>query len=289
MVLLLLALQSAHAACTEGQLVETLDAGFRAYRQVIEDYSQANVDVMAGIARDAQQTLACLPRPPAAETMVKLHQVMGLSFRLEDKGNADRARLAFAAARVIDPRSALPVDIAPGPEEALYNDYYAVPLDPRPTERLPPPRRGTVYLDGVESRDIAANLPSLFQLTDRSGAMDASMTRYHLPGEALPDYPERRPFLAPGLAMTASAAVLGVGIYHVATGFVAYDECFVNDDPDWSECKDPETQDEAWAQYAYHFPLGYSLMGVGGAGLIASGAWALVSRRQLSVGLQVTW
>lgn len=146
--------------------------------------------------------VGCMGEVPRVETMASVRALRGVE--AFGAGDFDRAAGEFLAARAIEPDLVLPVYPR---DHGIYGVLRR--LDPvrAKRERLPPPRRGTVFVDGYATRDRYAEAPALVQVVDG----DSIRTIELGPGER-PTYPVRHP-LRNSLIVSASAlAVAGGGL-----------------------------------------------------------------------------
>ena len=279
MIVLLLTAQ-AHASCpratTEAELVEHLNRAMDAYAKA----TSAGLSELEQHMAEADAALACLGAPLSTRGAVLLHQAAGLRMRTTGQAGIDDARQAFASARSIDASARLRADIAPGPEVEVFNEYIDIPLDTEVTEPLPRPRRGTLYINGAPSRDLAQNWPEVVQYADRSG--EVRFTEYHLPGDdTLPYYPNSRSARGPLTVAVPSAALLGAGAYLLGSFYYSYSyySCSPSDDEEYGCDQAYYTDQLQWRQVA-----GFALAGTGSAGLVASGLWMRADGDRIQIG-----
>ncbi len=176
MILLLAAL--AHAACpvSPGAIEAALDAAQVAFRMMDRAGFQGATDT-------AREGLDCLAEPVSPAFAARVHRVNGL--REFFAGNDAGARLAFGAARAIDPAYEFPESIVPAghPVRTLYAEATSVSSV---TVAAPPPAEGQVEFDGAPSPNRPSERPTLALLVrpDRSVAASA----YLWPGDPLFPY-----------------------------------------------------------------------------------------------------
>ncbi|MBM4368040.1 MAG: hypothetical protein FJ102_17640, partial [Deltaproteobacteria bacterium] len=176
MILLLAAL--AHAACpaSPGVIEAALDSAQVAFRMMDRAGFQGATDTV-------REGLDCLAEPVSPALAARVHRVNGL--REFFAGNDAGARLAFAAARAIDPVYAFPDSIVPPghPVRALYDEANSVSSV---TVAAPAPAEGSMEFDGSPSPSRPSERPTLALLVrpDRSVAASA----YLWPGDPLFPY-----------------------------------------------------------------------------------------------------
>lgn len=196
-------------------LVEVLERAEAAYQEMDLDGFRVEAD-------EAARALPCssevLPRPLVA----RYHRLQGLrAFVVRD---SDRAPLAFAAARAIEPAYVLPESMVPL-DHPLRQMYGAVPVESRLTTPLPQPADGYVLIDGRESLDRPTNLPAVLQRVSGAGELISSV--YLWPENPAPEYevaaatasapeseraPEHRRGAAVGWGVGAGVSLVAAGV-----------------------------------------------------------------------------
>jgi hypothetical protein len=125
----------------------------------------------------------CLMEPVDPELAALVHRMRGLGAFIER--DQDRARQAFAAARVLEPDYSWPEELIPW-GHPLLGMYQAQSVDDAAFETVPPPGSGWVYMDGRPSEPRPIEWPTILQVSDAEGAVQLSS--YLWPGDSLPEY-----------------------------------------------------------------------------------------------------
>ncbi len=130
----------------------------------------------AAVAR-ADQLLACVGQPLSRSEVAHLHRARGLSLFVSR--DLERAALAFAAARAIEPGYTFPPELLPAghPAQVLYTQRPAQ----SETLRVAQPAAGSLLFDGLSSQERPVALPTLLQRVDDAGVVVE--TRYLWPEE----------------------------------------------------------------------------------------------------------
>ena len=153
----------------------------------------------------------CLMEPVDPELAALVHRMMGLGSFIER--DQDRAREAFAAARVLQPDFSWPETLIPW-GHPLLGLYQANPIDGGTFQTVPTPAAGWVYMDGRPSEPRPLEWPAILQVSDAEGAIQLSA--YLWPDQPLPDYgvepvtellpvPVPSADLQPGIPVTVAA------------------------------------------------------------------------------------
>jgi hypothetical protein len=151
----------------------------------------------------AGAAVSCLSERLSPSLAGRYHRLVGLRLYVRDP---ERAALAFAAARDVDPFGVLPATLVPAGHE-IHAFAAAADTDGRTTD-VRRPRRGAIWFDGVATTRRPADRPTLVQI-EVSGAIAAS--RYLAPGDTLPPY-------EPSWAPTRKTARWAVGSGGAALG-----------------------------------------------------------------------
>lgn len=160
----------------QSRLRDTLSAAETAMGQLDVETFLAAMDTVAF-------EVPCLGEVLDRPTIARLHRLQGIrQFVANDE---DRAALAFAAARSIEPNYALPTWLVPD-GHALRGVYGLVPLENAQSARLPAPRTGSLLVDGQEGLDRPTRWPTFVQVLNSAGQPMASA--YLFPGDAPPAY-----------------------------------------------------------------------------------------------------
>jgi hypothetical protein len=268
---LLLALAGvAVAACpsTSAVLNATLEHAESAFVEL--DASRLRSD-----AGDVTREALCLSDRPGRGTIARLHRVVGLAAFIDQ--DDERARSAFAAAKLIEPEYRFPAELVPDgtPAAELYASASATPAATAP---IPAPRDGRVEIDGEPASARATDRPALALIVGADGAVVASA--YVWPADPLPSYEVAQPQLAqrpaPGarrgpnrpLLAVAGASLLAAGAVYGANLAVhaGYDDL----DPYSPEGQRLRTKNNALV--ITDAALGVVVIGAG-VGAVIAGRW----------------
>ncbi len=176
------------APCEEAASLADLEADLEAAERRLGDLdSDAFLDQTADLA----PRVACLAEPLEPVRVAHLHRVFGLRAYLA-RQDAD-ARAAFGAARAADPNYVFPFWLVP--ERHEIRELYAA-SEPELT-RFPvlPAKNGLLLFDGEETNERPRFRPTLAQVLDDAGAVEA--TAWLRPTDVMPAYDEARPLLPP--------------------------------------------------------------------------------------------
>jgi len=167
---------------------------------------------------DLSTLVTCLQAPLSPDQSAKLHRAFGLRAYLGRQ--ADDAKLAFASARAADPDYVFPFWLVP--ERHEIRELYAA-ADPSLAVRpVLPAKDAVLRFDGVESTERPMFRPTVVQVVDEQGEVEASA--WLRPTDALPAYDEARPVLPPliGASRTARTTMLATSGVGVLTAGVTY-------------------------------------------------------------------
>ncbi len=171
---------TAHAACEEprsnAELVEVLEEATHAF-------SKLEIDAFNAAADRATTIIVCLDEPISMPSAAEYHRVKGIQLFLAR--NSPAAQKSFAAARTVEPDYVFPTDLVPA-ENPIRNDYEALDPGEGPIDDVPPPKQGSIRLNGSRALQRARPLPVIFQLLDERGAV--TQTVVVEAGEPLPSY-----------------------------------------------------------------------------------------------------
>ena len=146
-------------------------------------FGATKVPEFQAAALELDALVPCLMEPVDPELAALVHRMKGLSaFIGRDQ---DRAREAFAAARVLQPDYSWPESLIPW-GHPLLGLYEALPITGTAFETVPTPASGWVYMDGRPSEPRPLEWPTILQVSDAEGAIQLSS--YLWPGEPVPDY-----------------------------------------------------------------------------------------------------
>ncbi len=180
LTLLLAAGWACESPITTVELDQRLQAAETAFGDLdLEGFFDATV----GLEADVRCLRDSVPRAMTAE----LHRVLGLrEFAQQDE---ERAKLAFAAARHIQPAYVLPMTLVPDGNPLRYA-FEAIPLTVLETARVEKPDRGgDLRFDGSSSDQRPLVWPTLTQSFDADGAISGSA--YLWPEDPFPWSPEQ--------------------------------------------------------------------------------------------------
>jgi hypothetical protein len=263
---------TAHGACpmtraTTADLVAALDEVKLAYTDVAPEAFRAAADKARGL-------VPCLSDAIGHHEAAELHRTEGLAAFVDR--NPERASLAFAAARSLEPRFEFPTSLVP--EGHPVARAYAEAQWTEERIVLVPPKRGHLAFDGRESQSRPADQPTVVQIFGEDGRVDD--TAYLWPGQPMPDYPLGDP-LVPGAVSSGEDAAtkqqrararnwwIGAGASALAAGVFYGANKAVHD-----KYEDPDTpvdqlDDLRTANNALAVASGVSLAGAVGLGVTA--------------------
>lgn len=146
-------------------------------------YAAVDVEGFLAATERAFERLPCVsdrvPRPLAAE----VHRVRGLRAFVDR--DVETARLAFAAARRLEPDYVFPDALVP-PGNPIRLEYDASLPKELPTVAVPLPRAGYVEFDGQPTNERPSSTPTIAQLIGANGAIVE--TAYLLPADPMLTY-----------------------------------------------------------------------------------------------------
>lgn len=163
----------AAAACDGTVVVPAVDEALLAWRRV-------DLDAFDNAVAQLEQNLGCVGERLTPRLAAEVHRVQAMAaFSREDTLST---RLAFAAARRIEPSTGLSNEIAP-PGHPLRAAFEAI--DPKSTRFDDLPNLGdfSIRIDGAPGHQRPKDLPTLFQLLPPDGAIT---TTYLWPSDPLP-------------------------------------------------------------------------------------------------------
>jgi hypothetical protein len=265
---------TASAECTETITIER-------FNQLLTDAeaAYAGMDDNFPQTLDATLTLmACIEDIIPSETAARIHRAVGLQQFLT--GQKGRAEQAFASARTIETFYEFPEDLVPS-TSPVRTAYTNLSIDAPKTTPLPAPKEGNIRMNGEISLARPDGWPTLFQYIDATGHILA--TAYVWPGDAPPEYPhivegEDEPTGGiPPLALVSgsvSAGLLGAGLALWGSQW-----------SDFNAYCDPVLYNAEWCDsISGRIWIGNALVGVGAAGLAATGVWVVLSPGGISLG-----
>jgi len=188
---------------TSAELQASLDAAQSAFGRV-------DVDAFQGAMEDVHAKVPCLGEVLSPALAAQLHRMEGL-LAFVDQAN-DRAVIAFAAARSIEPAYTFPSTVVPAGNPVL--EQYQQREASCPAEPIPPAADGEVRLDARPTGVRPTEFPAVLQVVDSGEAM---VTRYLWPDDALPYEPGKEPVGASKglklglLAGGGTVAAIGLG------------------------------------------------------------------------------
>lgn len=150
-------------------------------------YGALDVDGFVSAADHIQEMLGCMVEPVTRDLAAAAHRMIGLqAFTAGDK---EKAELAFAAARSLEPEWRFPESLFP-PGHPVRTIYEAIPLDQAAWTPLPP-TAAVVRIDGRVADARPSSWPALVQAFGVDGAVLGSW--YLWPGDPLPALPAPLP------------------------------------------------------------------------------------------------
>ena len=174
---------SAHAA--EPACAEVSQAASFEHHLISAERAFADLDpdgFVAGLEH-ASLALPCLSSVLSPEVAAHFHRVAGLN--KFTSGMRSEAAAYLSASRAIDPDGTFPPDMLPASHPVL--ELYEHPgVDATVKRSVPKAAFGDVYFDGKQVRQRPANVPTIFQTTDDTGAVTS--TALLTPERALPIY-----------------------------------------------------------------------------------------------------
>lgn len=265
LVLTLLGLARADcpAAVTPTQWTEALDAAEARFKALDTAGYRDALD-------DVQLAVPCLDGAVTPEGAARFHLLRGLA--LYTRGDAEGARLSFAAARASEPGVRLDFELVPEGHEV--HELVQGAGTPGATRAADPPEDGELWFDGAAAGARPTDRPTLAQWIRDNGTAGSSALLS--PGDAMLVYPMRpapRPD-GPDRAQEPSPLRLALGVgggaLLVAGGAsyaVALGQAGKVRGPHGPEVELDDL--EAWKRRANRFAgIGAALGGLGGAGLI---------------------
>lgn len=277
---LFFAAQVAWGACATSRTEQEIQSAFK---DAMDAFRANDSTALKAKTSAAIEALECAAGDLTADTLVLAHQVVGLDRRINgtssDQSLPTRigyARSAFGSARAVDGRSKLPEDIAPDEGHELYIDYEAYSFTNDVFERLATPKRGELIVDGQPATRVdgqpatraAINRPTIIQYIADD---QVQFTQYRMLKESVEPYPSISPYRGPRLLALGSGAVAIAGGVVWGAYWSAYNTYCSEEVVDTFNCDDAYIESEIQPGLI----SGYALMGLGGVGLISSGAWAL--------------
>lgn len=146
-------------------------------------FAATKVEAFLAATDQLVRLVPCLLEPVEPAVAAHVHRMVGLrSFVQRDQ---DKARQAFASARVLEPAYAWPEEVIPW-GHPLLSIYGALDTEDAVFETPPAPPAGWVYMDGRPSEPRPQEWPTLMQVSDAEGAV--RLSAYLWPSEQLPDY-----------------------------------------------------------------------------------------------------
>jgi len=153
-------------------------------------YGALDLDGFVGATEHIQEMLGCMVEPVTRDLAAAAHRMIGL--QAFTSGDKERAKLAFAAARSLEPEWRFPESLFP-PGHPVRTIYEAIPLDQAVWTPLPP-TAAVVRIDGRVADARPTAWPALVQAFGVDGAVLGSW--YLWPGDPLPALPPPLPLAA---------------------------------------------------------------------------------------------
>jgi len=228
-------------------LQASLDAAEKAFGRVdVEAFDQAMTEVRAAVP--------CLDEVVSAGLVAQLHRMEGLAAFVAQ--SEEKAVVAFAAARSIEPSYTFPSAVVPPGNPVL--EHYLQRDASCPAQPIPPAAAGEVRLDAKPTGVRPTEFPAMLQVVD-SGK--PRVTRYLWPDDALPYEPgKEKKGASKGLRLgllAGGGTVAAVGLGTLVAGATTRPR--PDDDLDTAFAK--SSRNDTFAG------LGAALLAVGGAGV----------------------
>ena len=171
---------TAWATCPQARTPEDLAATLATAEAA---YASLDLPGFRAAMTDVRADLACVDTQLSPHLAAEVHRFEGLH-GFVDRDN-DRAELAFAAARSVEPHHRLSDALVPegNPVQELYTA-----LNPHEGGYVlvSEPNAGRLIIDGTATNRRSTQFPAVFQLVADNGR--AEQTRYLWPEDAPPDY-----------------------------------------------------------------------------------------------------
>ncbi len=245
--MLLALVVAAHAECTIPRTAAELEASVAEVEAAWGESATAFGEALGG----TRALLGCVNVPLSPSTAARLLRLRGLeAFLARD---TQTAALAFTGARAADPAITLPESMAPtgNPLRAVWD----TPMGPAADFVLREPRRGRLYVDGLQAKVAPGERPFVFQWIDGVRVEGALAT-----AADLPDYPKKlHPAAAPLMVASGASAAAAAVLYGLAWGARA----------DWEAADDVEAFD-ASLDRTNTLSLAAVGAGVGAVGLLGT-------------------
>jgi len=194
----------AHAQCeelvTSDALAEQAEVAEQALAAADADAYRTAHDTMVGM-------VPCLGRMLSTPTAAELHRTGGVRAFLDR--DLERARIRFAAARLLDPDYEWPDALLP-PSHPIRTAYMEESLRGRMFDVPKRPRRGVVAVDGRIGEGRLEGLPATFQLIDNNGEAELSVLLD--PFDDFPTYPQAASRSVRPTTIASIAAAVGAGV-----------------------------------------------------------------------------
>ena len=176
-------------------------------------YSSLEEQTFARATTELDFFLPCVEAPLTQAIAARLHRVRGLGRHVA--GDVDGAHLSLARGRALEPAYTFPEAMMPEGFE-LRTWYEQLQPGPPQTRTLPKLRHGSLWIDGVQTRELPVEreIPVIWQQIDEQGS--AVVTRYLEPMAPLPDYPGVRRAERTWLAAAALTSSAAAGLYSLA-------------------------------------------------------------------------
>jgi hypothetical protein len=299
------------SAAPAGCVQATGRAELRDARLVIEAAYQ-NLDTQgASVAvADLERALACVGVVLSPKDTAAIHRALALAALLSEAPQAvDTARLHFAASRKVEPDWRFPATLVPDdPSFKEWDHLAAVPVSMSKRAPIPAPETGQLLFEGEPapaggqkdghdfvSRETA--FPTLVQHVDDEGRV--RFTRMMGPGQYIDGYPghDWHPTTPdPGSGRKRwTAAEKGIGIsslvlFGAGTGLLInaygldYKHC-------WEDGSEVRTCPTAYFDDVLtpRWIAGWSLVGIGAAGMATTGIMVGVRDTGASISIQGRW
>jgi hypothetical protein len=204
-------------ACPDGRVTAQAVDGWLAEAE--EAFADLDIDGFLARSDRVRAALPCIDRVVPTRVAARLHRTEGL--RRFGERQVDSVR-AFAAARALEPDYTFDPRVVP-PGNPILEDYAAMDLTAADPEDLPEPRRGTLYVDGLRTRERAQAWPAVVQVA-RPGrqAVLTALVEHHQPVPSYPTESSRRGATTVALGLATGAAAITSGAALTAA-WLSYD------------------------------------------------------------------
>lgn len=209
--------------CANRPLAAALEAHLAVAEGALRAADAANFELAM---EEIALVLPCLADTPTPAVAARLHRIIGIQAFV--RGDAERARQAFSAARVLEPDYTFPSQLY-APENDIRQMYDSMDATATASTRVPEPRDGSLVFDGTATRSRPRDRATVVQLVSENAQV--ASTTYVLPTQPLPPY-RAIPRTRNTLFVTAGVSLLGA-VATYAGAWVSRGE-FERDDPSYT-------------------------------------------------------